>query len=406
MIVDRIIQGFEQRATSTLREPADWLWDAFGGTPTFTGKRVTVETALALIPVYAAVRALAESVGSLPLTVYRELDRGREKARDSRLWYLLHEEPNPEMAAHEVWENITGHLNLWGNGFLYKARNGAGQVVELWPLPPDRIKVGRVEGQRIFEITQEDNSVVVGNERDILHIRAFGTDGLVGLSPITQARQGLAVVMAQEEFQGRFYANNANPGGFLAAPGTLGDDASKRLKANWEASHKGLENVAKVAVLEEGITWQQTGLPFEDQQFVETQKMGIAQVARLFRVPPSKINAESGGSLTYSTTELENLAFVTDSLRPWLIRIERALKRDGDIRIEKDLYPEFLVDALLRGDIKTRYQAHAIAIASGFKNRNEVRVEENLTWVDGLDTFELSLPKAALPPAEPTKQED
>jgi HK97 family phage portal protein len=397
VIAGRIAGEFRQ--TSNLKEPADWLWDAFVPQRTFAGKSVTPESALSVVPVFAAVRALAEGVGKLPLVVYRDLDRGRERATNSRLWRLLHDEPNDEMAAGDLWETVVAHLNLWGNAYLYKERSRDGRVVGLWPIKPSRVVVGRLSGARVFQVTSPDTIFGVdkgdvehlsaGTERDILHIRMLSLDGLVGLSPISQARNMIGNAMGAEEYQGRLYANNGRPSGVLSTDRKLSPEAATRLAARWQQAHGGLENAAKTAVLEEGVSWQTIGMPPEDQQFVQSQNFGVAQVARLFRVPPSKINAEKSGSMTYSTVEQENLDWATDSLWPQCDRVERALRRDGDVMAAGlgPVYPEFHLDALLRSDPKTRADIQAVRIRAGNMSPNEARIQEGEPTVDGLDYY-------------------
>lgn len=399
MILDRMVAAETRSATTTLREPADWLWDALSVGRSYSGKTVTPESALGVVAVFAAVRALAEGVGKLPLLVYRDLERGRERATNTRLWSLLHDEPNPEMAAGDLWETVIAHLNLWGNAYLYKERDGFGRVVGLWPIKPSRVVVGRLNGTRIFQVTSPDTvfgvdqgdveKLSAGTEADLLHIRMLSLDGLVGLSPIAQARQMIGNAMAAEEYQGRLYANNGRPSGVLSTDRRLTDEAAQRLAARWKAAHGGLENAAKTAVLEEGVTWQTIGLPPEDQQFVQSQNFGVAQAARLFRVPPSKINAEKSGSMTYSTVEQENLDWATDSLWPQCDRVERALRRDGDIMVagKGPVYPEFYLDGLLRSDPKTRADIDAVRIRAGTLSPNESRIKEGEPPVEGLDYY-------------------
>jgi HK97 family phage portal protein len=363
----------DQRALSGLGQPGDWLKDALTGGQTFSGKTVTIEGSLALVPVYSAVSLLAGATGSLPLIVYRRLgEDGRERAHTHRTWPLLHDQPNPEMAADEVWELVMAHLLLWGNAFIAKIRDNFGVVTELWPLRPNRVQVGRDnQGNRYF--------VVDGNgrydNRDILHIRGLGTDGLVGLSPVQQARQMLAGAMALEEFTGDFWANDAQPGVVLSHPNKLSPDAAKNLKASWDAAHK---VKGKTAVLEEGITVERLTMPLEDAQFIETQKFNDLRVAQLFRIPPFYLGAASGDSLTYSNAETQGIDFVRWSLRRWLIRIEGALLRDPSLFLQgQRFYPEFLVDSLLRADTAVRYGAYKTALDGQFLTVDEVRELEN-----------------------------
>ena len=381
---DRILQGLKGVRT-TLADPDAWLTTALTGGTSYSGKSVTPDNSMELIPVYSAVSLLAGAVGSIPLKVYKDIDNARATAEDYVQWELLHDNPNPEMAADEVWEMVTAHLLLWGNAFLAKERNKNGQVTALWPLKPSRCAVGREAGKRFFSV---DNNGKRYTEKDILHIRGLGLDGIVGLSPIQLARQSLGKDLALEEFGGRFWSNSAHPQGVLEHPNKLNEEAAGRLKAAWHDAHGGLAKSSKIAVLEEGMSWKATGMPLEDAQFIETQKFSLLQIALLFRVPPHMIGAQVGDSMTYATVEGQSIDFVRWSLRRWLKRIEGSLKRDqGILKPVKGLYAEFLTDDLLRGETKSRYEAYAEGIGSRFLTVNEVRAKENMPPVPGGDDF-------------------
>lgn len=382
--------GREERAT--LGEPGTDLVEALSGAPAYSGRSVNVDGSLRLVPVYSAVSLLAGTVGSLPMKVYRRLDDGREPARKHWMWRLLHDRPNPEMAADEFFELLMTHLLLWGNAFAWKVKNPAGRLIELWLIRPSRVQVYRDDrGDRRFVIDGTPGYT----EQDVLHIRGLGTDGLVGLSPVQQHRQMLAGAMEIEEYTGRFYANNATPPLAIKHPNRLSQDAVRNLRDSWTRTYGGARNSGKPAILEEGMDIVHLGLPLDDAQFIETQQFNDLRVAQMFRIPPSMLGAKSGDSLTYATTELQGIEFVTYSLRRWLVRIEGSLARDGAMFLQGDrFYPEFLVDALLRSSTKDRYEAYQIGIQSGFLGVDEVRERENLQprgeVVDGEVVGELS----------------
>lgn len=388
MSIIRTILSGERRDVSTLANPSDALISALTGSPSFTGRSMSADRALGLPAVFAAVRLLAESVGALPFVAYHESANGRVRAPDSRLWTLIHDEANPEMAAGELWEIVTGHLNLWGNAYIYKERDARGFVTALWPILPSRVRVGRDRGEKVYEI-QNGGEIAAGTDRDVLHVRAFGTTGLVGLSPIEQLRQSLALADAQQEFSTRFYANNAQPGGILTlgAGRMLDDEGIKRLRASWDAAHKGLDNAGKVAVLEEGTEWQPLTIPMGDQQFIEQRRFSVQEVCRIFRIPAWMLGESAGDSLTYSNVEAQADAFVKWSLLPWLRRLEGSVRRDGDLTYEQGITAKFSVDALLRADAATRSAFYASGIQNGWLSPNEARESEDRNPVEGLDSY-------------------
>jgi len=393
-IASRLLSGLGIEQRATLARPSWDLVEALTTGQAYSGQTVTVASSLSLVPVYSAVSRIAGSVGSLPLIVYRRLPQGgKERAENHRTWRMLHDQPNESMGSDEFWEIVEAHLLLWGNAFVAKIRDSLGMVSELWPMEPSRVKVGRQDdGTRYFVLDGKDRYT----EADILHIRGLGTDGLVGLSPIQQAKQMLGGALAHEEFSGRFWGNSANPGGVLTHPNKLSDDAAKRIKARWREAVGGVLHAGETVVLEEGMEWKQVGMPLEDAQFIETAKFSDLRVAQLFRLPPYMLGASSGDSMTYSNTESQGIDFVRWTLRPWLVRIEKALLRDPSIFLQGSrIFPEFLTDALQRADTKTRYDAYKVAIEAGFLTAAEAREMENRP----------PLNEPAQPEPEPTENE-
>lgn len=366
-----LIAGAEGRSV-TLESPGDML-EVFTGGSTYTGQKVSPKTALRHPAILDCVVLISSSVGGMPLVVYRR--NGDDKNRDSKhsAWRLLHDQPNPEMAADEVWEITLSHLLLWGNAYLAKVRDSLGIVRELWPISPSRVKVMRDDAKRkVFVIDGQPYT-----STDILHFRGLSSDGLVGYSPIQLARQSVGIAAAQEEFQGKFLGGGGKPSVILRHPQTLSPDAAKRLKASWDAIRSG-----GTAVLEEGIEVEQWTMPLADAQFIDQQAYTDLQIARMFQVPPGKIGAKSGDSLTYSTNEMNGIDLVTYTFGRWMKRIEGGLLTDPAIfprsaGMASSHFAEFLSDGLLRTDIKSRYQSYLIGINAGFLTINEVRQMEN-----------------------------
>jgi HK97 family phage portal protein len=334
--------------------------------------------ALHSVPVYACVRVLAETIASLPLLTYRRTPKGKERASTHELYRLLHDQPNSEMSAFEFREALVGHVCLWGNAYAEIERDTRGRIVGLWLMRPDRMTIERVDPiGLVYHYRLTDGTTRKLPARQVLHIRGMGGDGIVGYSPIALAGQAIALAMQTEQYGSRFFSNDSRPGGVLQTSGKLSDEASKRLKESWEASHRGGGNAWRVAVLEEGLSWQQIGLPPEDAQFIETRKYQLSEIARLFRVPAHLI-----GDLERSTNnniEHQSLEFVQYTLAPWLVRIEQAIHRALiDEREQSTVYVEHLIDGLLRGDIASRYRAYAVGRQWGWLSADDVRERENM----------------------------
>jgi HK97 family phage portal protein len=357
----------------------------FGGTA--SGKTVNERTAMQTTAVYACVRILAETIASLPLNVYRSTDNGKEKAIDHQLYYLLHDEPNPEMTSFVFRETLMSHLLLWGNAYAQIIRDGRGRILALYPLLPDRMTVDRTtDGQLYFEY-RKDTGYVILRPEDILHIPGLGFDGLVGYSPIAMAKNAIGMAIATEEYGGKFFANGASPGGVLEHPGVVKDPA--RIRESWNAVYQGSGNAHRIAVLEEGMKFQSIGIPPEQAQFLETRKFQTEEICRIFRVPPHLVaNLDKA---TFSNIEHQSISFVVHTIRPWLVRLEQGMNKALLSPSEKGQYfVGFVVDGLLRGDYTSRMQGYAIGIQNGFLSPNDVRTLENMNTIEHGDIYAMN----------------
>lgn len=337
--------------------------------------------------VYACVRVLAEGIAGLPLHLYRYDEKGNQvKAADSKLYFLLHDEPNPEMTSFIFRETLMTHLLLWGNAYAQIVRNMRGEIVGLYPLMPDRMTVGRDEnGALYYEYTRygdESHSTILGTVRlspnEVLHIPGLGFDGLVGYSPIAMARNAIGMGLAVEEFGAKFFEKGAAPAGVLEHP-TIVKDA-ERIRNNWENVYGGSGNSGKVAILEEGMKYSPISIPPDQAQFLETRKFQLNEIARIYRVPPHMIGDLEQSS--FSNIEQQALEFVKYTLGPWVMRWEQQLSKALLSPKEKGVYfAKFNVDGLLRGDYQSRMNGYAIGINNGFMSPNDVRRLENMDLI-------------------------
>lgn len=351
-----------------------------------SGKPVTENTAMQMTAVYSCVRILAEAVAGLPLHLYRHNEAGgKEKAINHSLYFLLHNEPNPEMTSFSFRETLMSHLLLWGNAYAQIIRNGRGEVMALYPLMPNRMTVDRDPAGRLcylYSRTSEDaptinsklNQVIL-SPTDVLHIPGLGFDGLVGYSPIAMAKNAIGMAIACEEYGAKFFANGAAPGGVLEHPGVVKDPA--KVRESWNSVYQGSGNSHRVAVLEEGMKYQPIGISPEQAQFLETRKFQINEIARIFRIPPHMIGDLEKSS--FSNIEQQSLEFVKYTLDPWVVRWEQTLQRILFTGEEKKQYfIKFNVDGLLRGDYVSRMNGYATGRQNGWLSTNDIRELEDL----------------------------
>ena len=348
------------------------------------GKSVNERSAMQMTAVYACVRILSESIAGLPLHMYQyEEDGSKKKAVEHPLYHLLHDEPNPEMTSFIFRETLMSHLLLWGNAYAQIIRNGKGDIIALYPLMPNRMKVERdAKGQLYYEYQtmKEDAPTMKGAvyqlyPNEVLHVPGLGFDGLVGYSPIAMAKNAIGLAIAAEEYGSKFYANGAAPSGVLEHPNVLKDPA--KVRDSWNAAFGGSSNAHRVAVLEEGMKYTPISISPNEAQFLETRKFQINEIARIFRVPPHMVGDLEKSS--FSNIEQQSLEFVKYTLNPWVCRWEQALQRALLSDDEKGKYFfRFNVEGLMRGDYQSRMNGYATARQNGWMSANDIRELENL----------------------------
>ena len=392
----RIFSGLFKSRDKPKNSTAGSSYRFFTGGST-AGKNVTERSAMQMTAVYSCVRVLSEAVAGLPLHLYKyRSDGGKEKAIDNPLYFLLHDEPNPEMTSFVFRETLMTHLLLWGNAYAQIIRNGKGEVVALYPLMPNRMSVDRDENGRLYykyyrgndEAIRSKEYEVILSPYDVMHIPGLGFDGLVGYSPIAMAKNAIGLAIATEEYGAKFFANGAAPSGVLEHPGTLKNP--DKVRESWNATFGGSHNANKVAVLEEGMKYTPISISPEQAQFLETRKFQINEIARIFRVPPHMVGDLEKSS--FSNIEQQSLEFVKYTLEPWLVRWEQSMVRSLLSPSEKkEYFIKFNVDGLLRGDYASRMSGYATARQNGWMSANDIRELENLDRIPAEDGGDLYL---------------
>lgn len=385
------LRGARDKPTNSYNSGVSFL---FGRST--SGISVNERTAMQTTAVYSCVRILAEAIASLPLHLYRYTDKGKERVFDHPLYHILHDEPNEEMTSFIFREVLMSHLLIWGNAYAQIIRDGRGQVLGLYPLLPDKMEVDRAENGELYYIytrnTEEnpnfkDYGRICLRREDVLHIPGLGFDGLVGYSPIAMAKNAVGMTLACEEYGASFFANGATPGGVLEHPGVLKDPV--KVRDSWHKVYGGSRNAGKVAVLEEGMKYQQIGIPPEEAQFLETRKFQINEIARMYRIPPHMVGDLEKSS--FSNIEQQSLEFVKYTLDPWVVRWEQALQKALLLPQEKNEYfIKLNVDGLLRGDYASRMNGYAVGRQNGWLSANDIREMEDQNPIpeeDGGDLY-------------------
>ncbi len=360
----------EDRTLTAGTVPAVMLSSTPGGTT------VTPNSALAIADVWACIRTLSYAAASVPLIPYRRTADGRERATGALADLLRN--PAPATTQSALIGQLMTHLLLYGNSWLAKYKDAEGRVEQLGLLHPERVTVELRAGQPIYTILDGRGGRSEHGVADVVHIRSpLSVDGLVGLSPIRQCRVALGLAGNLADHANEFFAAGGRPDGILKA-GAGSQDALKVLRETWHSTRQ--RNKGRgIAVVSGDVTFEAVAGPLDDLQFIEQRQFSTQEICRVMGVPPWMVGASDNNSLTYSNTESQAQAFATFSLRPWLVAIEQAITADADLARGR-LYVEFLLDALLRADSKTRADVYALALdpERGWMNRAEVRRLENL----------------------------
>ena len=349
----------------------------------WAGRRVTFRDAMGIPAAFSAVRLIAETVGQLELTV---VDTATGEPRpQAPQWALLHDRPNALMGPFAVQSLLASGMER-GNAFLQKIRDGR-QVVELYPLDPRTVTV-RVRGGAVtFEVRHPDapGGMRTLTRTDIIHLPGMLLDDpVVGVSPVEVHANEIGAEIALHEFKGRFFSNDATPGG-LIVKGPQDPDQRRELREAWEARHRGSAKAHSMGLLWGDMDYRQIGVNAADAALIEALQYTAQDTARIYRVPLSLINGADGES---KNLEAENQRFLQFSLGPRLKRIEDALHLDDDLFPDKQLRPRFDAKVLMRAAIEQRYNAYRLARQGGWVTANEIRSWENLPAVDGGDEIQ------------------
>lgn len=386
--LDRVLRGAVQFRDSLenpktpLSNPAPWLYDALGGGERVaSGIRVNPVSAMGLTAYWACVKIIAETIGSLPLHVYRELDAegDKEKATDRMEYTILHDEFNNVHTSMVARETSQAHLCTWGNAYLLIRFNGAAKVNSLWPLMPSMTRATTVAGNLVYETTDTPSGkLATYDANEVVHVPGLGLDGLNGMSPVRTHRETIGHGIATERYGAAFFGKGERPAGVLEHPAQLGNESHARLQKDMEAI-RSENNPHRTLILEEGMKYHVITVPPEDAQYIQTRQFNVADMARIFRIPLSMLEVHDRAA-AYASVEQFFLQFAVHTIRPWLVRWEQELNRKV-LGLGSGLHTEFDLNALLRGDIKSRFDAYHLALTDGFMNRDEVRAKENLNAI-------------------------
>lgn len=337
---------------------------------------VNPNVALTYSTIFACVRVIAETIATLPLFLYKVKGNNKVKAREHNLYSILHDAPNLECTSVSFFESLITQILLTGNGFAEIIKDNFNNILELHILDANKIRVYRDNYNNIVYEYNDDGKIISLSKRQVLHIAGLGWNGIIGYSPIALMKRQIATGIYQDNFALDFFSNGVKKVPILSHPNRISKEAKESMK---ESFRKSWDN--GIVVLEEGITVNPITMNLSDAQFLESRRFSVEEICRIFRVPPHLI-----GDLSRSTNnniEHQSIEFVTHTIRPWCVRIERGLNNFLLNIKEKGKYTiEFMLEGLLRGDTLTRQQSNQIKLNNGILTRNQWRQQENMNEVE------------------------
>lgn len=386
-----------ENPSTSLLDTASWLT----GAPSFAGPSVSETSAMRSTAVFRCVALKSGVIASLPLEVYKRTPTGRERAVDHRLYPLLHTTPNNLMSSF-VWKELIGaNLMLAGNHYSVIEYDNAARVVSVLPVQPQQVTVERARGRNRYTFTFADGAEVLDQD-DVIHVPGIGFDGLRGLSPIAWAgRQPVGLSLAMEEFVGRMHSNSARPSGWMELPKGITPEGVRRLRIELDALYNGVSATGRTMLVDSGSAWHPMQMSLQDAQTLDSRRFQVADIARLFGVPPHLIGETDKQSSWGTGIEQMTIGFQKFCIDPDLTRIEAELNRK---LFTHPYYCEFNREALNAMDAKTQAELFSNGIQNAVYTPNEVRRLRNLSDMPGGD--ELYIQSATIPLSRAGQQGD
>lgn len=350
--------------------------------PTSAGVHVNEESSMSITAVYSCVRLIAWALASLPLHVYAETENGKQKAKSHPLYRMLHTSPNDEQTSFKWRELMYTHMNLWGAGISEIEFNRFGEPVNLWPIPPWRVRPIRDKKTKklVYRVRVSEDEEKDLLPFQVLVVSALSTSADSWMSPIQVHRETVGAAVAVKDFGARTFGQGTNPAGIITHPGKFKETSEQSLKEKF-AGYSGLGNSHRLMLLEDGVVYKRIGLPPEDAQYLETRQFDISEFARIYNIPLHLLQSHEKSTSWGSGLEELNTALVTYTLTPYIVQTEQEITKK--LILDNTHYPKFQLSGLLRGKLLDRYESYRIAREAGILSANECRELEDMNRIEG-----------------------
>lgn len=407
-MVERIepVGAVFENAVTVTRSSDPQIIAVLGGAESASGFAVTPDSSMRVSAVFAAVRLLAGTLASIPVSIYRESDGKRESIQPD-LWWLLNEEPIGNWTAAAMWSWVMQSRMMRGDGYVEIVRAGAG-IRALRPLHPDAVIGRKVGDYLVYSVTRDDGSVYALHQDDMLHFTGFGFNGIRSMSAIQWgAFQSIGISLAADTFSGSFFANGAAPKHVLKPQARLDEEQIKLLRAEYVKKYAGASNAGTPMVLPHNVDLKEMSMTSVDAQLLESRKFQIVDIARAFGVPAHMIGAQESTSSWGSGVQAQTLGFIKFSMQAHLDIVRQELNRKLFRRASP--FVEHKMESLMAGDSKAEgdYLRQCIGGSQGpgWMTIDEVRRIKNLPPVPGGDVL-FRPDNLALAAAEPPTKDD
>jgi len=357
------------------------ILDIFGGNDTASGEKVSEQRGLGITAVYTSINILMQTIGSIPFSVKQKTENGRVTLETDQVHYLIHDQPNEYMSSYEFWSSMIMWLMAWGNAFAIIERDFRNDPISLSIVCPWDIEIRELSGEFFYYKSGERI-----DPRDLIHLRIFSKNGIIGVSPITQNREAMGLIHKEDRYAGMAYGSK--PPGFLTYDSAmkLSTDQESHYAETWRKSTGGA-NIGATPVLKGGFTYHPILIPPGDAEYISTRRLSDTKVYGIYRIPPTF--AQNYERATFSNAEQQDIVFAKYTALPIVTMIEREcnikLFQPSNRLSKSKKYVKGNLKSLLQGDLNARKEFYQAMIHSGVLSPNDVLKLEDMNTYEGGD---------------------
>lgn len=384
---------FEKRAIS------QGLWAQgfdYDGMATEAGVAVNSENALTINAVFSAVSLISDTISTLPVAAYERSSGERRYLVPQPVWV---NRPDIEIPSNAFWQSVLVSLLLDGNSFTRVWRDEQGEVVNLMQLNPYNVQIKRnAVGGLMFIVDGEKKALT---KDEIIWIPDLLKPGAIrGVARVEALKENFGLALALQNFAARFFGQGASMAGVIEFPTALTAEQAKNLSSAFDNRHGGWRKSGRTGVLSGGATFKPTSASNDQSQMIESRRLAVEDVARVFNIPPHLLALP--GFNSYASVEQSNIQFTIHTIRPLVGKLESAF---GWL-LPKGSFLRWNLDGLLRGDFSSRMQGYSVGSQAGFLSINDIRSLEDLPSVDNGDVYRVPLANVNLTAADLAEQNE